>query len=159
VSKTLVLLSVFFSLVSLAVEAVSKLFLLTVVPTLANAAAYLHAFEPAQLQALAYLALRAHDIAFNIALIFFGCVCLVDGYLIFKSRYFPKVLGILIQIAGLSYLIACFADLFAPTVADLIIPAILIPPFIGESALCLWLLIMGVNVPKWRERMSMGHGT
>jgi hypothetical protein len=51
----------------------------------------------------------------------------------------------------------CSSDL--PTVADLIIPAILIPPFIGESALCLWLLIMGVNVPKWRERMSMGHGT
>jgi hypothetical protein len=159
VSKTLVLLSVFFSLVSLAVEAVSKLFLLTVVPTLANAAAYLHAFEPAQLQALAYLALRAHDIAFNIALIFFGCACLVDGYLIFKSRYFPKVLGILIQIAGLSYLIACFADLFAPAVANLIIPAILIPPLIGEFAMCLWLLIMGVNVPKWRERMSMGYGT
>ena len=158
VSKTLVLLSVFFSLVSLAVEAISKLFLLTVMPTLGHAA-YLHAFEPAQLQALAYLALRSHDIAFNIALIFFGCACLVDGYLIFKSRYFPKVLGILIQIAGLSYLIACFADLFIPTLAELIIPAILIPPFIGEFAMCLWLLIMGVNVPRWRERMSMGYGT
>ena len=127
-------------------------------PSLGHAA-YLQAFEPAQLQALAYLALRSHDIAFNIALIFFGCACLVDGYLIFKSRYFPKVLGVLIQIAGLSYLIACFADLFAPAVANLIIPAILIPPFIGEFAMCLWLLIMGVNVPRWRERMSMGYGS
>jgi hypothetical protein len=157
VSKTLVLLSVFFSLVSLAVEAVSKLFLLVVMPTLGNAE-YLKAFEPQQLQALASLALKSHDIAFNIALIFFGCACLVDGYLIFKSRYLPSLLGVLMQIAGLSYLTACFAALFAPTFANLIIPAVLIPPFIGESSLCLWLLIMGVNIAKWKERISMGQG-
>jgi hypothetical protein len=157
VSKTLVLLSVFFNLVSLAVESVSKLFLLVVMPTLANAN-YLQAFEPQQLQALAYLALKSHDIAFNIALIFFGCGCLVDGYLIFKSRYLPRLVGLLLQIAGVSYLIACFASLFSPTVADLIIPAILLPPFIGESTLCLWLLINGVNVARWKERVSMGYG-
>jgi hypothetical protein len=157
VSKTLVLLSVFFNLVSLAVESVSKLFLLVVMPTLANAN-YLQAFEPQQLQALAYLALKSHDIAFNIALIFFGCGCLVDGYLIFKSRYLPRLVGLLLQIAGVSYLIACFASLFSPAVADLIIPAILLPPFIGESTLCLWLLIKGVNVARWKERVSMGYG-
>jgi hypothetical protein len=89
VSKTLVLLSVFFSLVSLAVEAVSKPFLLAVAPTLANAA-YLQAFEPAQLQALAHLALKSHDIAFNIALIFFGCACLVDGYLERADEHGPR---------------------------------------------------------------------
>jgi hypothetical protein len=157
VSKTLVLLSVFFNLVSLAVESVSKLFLLVVMPTLANAN-YLQAFEPQQLQALAYLALKSHDIAFNIALIFFGCGCLVDGYLIFKSRYLPRLVGLLLQIAGVSHLIACFASLFSPAVADLIIPAILLPPFIGESTLCLWLLIKGVNVARWKERVSMGYG-
>lgn len=157
VSKGLVLLSVFFSLVSLAVEAVSKLFLLVIMPTLGTAE-YLRAFEPQQLQALAYLALKSHDIAFNIALIFFGCACLVDGYLIFISRYLPRLVGILMQIAGLSYLTACFADLFSPTLANLIIPAVLIPPFIGETSLCLWLLIRGVNVVKWNERMSLGHG-
>jgi hypothetical protein len=157
VSRTLVLLSVFFNLVSLAVEAVSKLFLLVVLPTLGNAD-YLRAFEPQQLQALAYLALKAHDVAFNIALIFFGCACLVDGYLIFLSRYLPRLVGILLQIAGVCYLTACFAALFAPTLANLIIPAILIPPLIGESTMCLWLLIKGVNIPKWQERLSMGYG-
>jgi hypothetical protein len=157
VSKSLVLLSVFFNLVSLAVEAVSKLFLLVVMPTLGNAA-YLHAFEPQQLQALAYLALKSHDIAFNIALIFFGCACLVDGYLIFQSRYLPRLVGILLQIAGACYLAACFASLFAPALASLLIPAILIPPFIGESTMCLWLLIKGVNIAKWNERIRMGYG-
>jgi hypothetical protein len=158
VSKQLVLLSVFFNLVSLSVEAVSKLFLLAVMPTLANAH-YLRAFDPFQMQTLASLALASHDIAFNIALIFFGCGCLVDGYLIFRSSYLPKLIGLLMQLAGLCYLTACFAALFAPAIADLITPAILIPALIGESAFCLWLLVMGVNVAKWKERTSMGQGS
>jgi Domain of unknown function (DUF4386) len=154
VSRQLVLLAVLFNLVSLAVEAISKLFLLVVVPILGSAD-YLRAFEPKQLQILANLALKSHDIIFNIALIFFGFTCLVNGYLIFRSGYLPKFVGILMQIAGLSYLIACFAALFAPAVANAITPAILLPPLIGESSLCLWLLVKGVNIVKWNGRMSM----
>jgi hypothetical protein len=156
VSKQLVLLAVLFNLVSLAVEAISKLFLLVVMPTLGSAD-YLRAFEPQQLQTLANLALKSHDIAFNIALIFFGFTCLLNGYLIFKSGYLPRLIGVLMQIAGLSYLIACFAALFAPTFADLIVPAILLPPVIGESSFCLWLLVKGVNIAKWKERVNMGQ--
>jgi hypothetical protein len=155
VSKSLILLDVFFTLVSLAVEAVSKLFLLLVLPILSTTG-YLRAFEPRQLEVLANLALRSHDVVFNIALIFFGCACLVEGYLIYKSGYFPKFIGILMQLAGVCYLIACFAALFAPALSDLITPAILLPPLIGESAYCLWLLIKGVNIDKWNERMRMG---
>jgi hypothetical protein len=157
VSKQLVLLAVLFNLMSLAVEAISKLFLLVVMPTLGSAD-FLRAFEPQQLQILADLALKSHDIAFNIALIFFGFTCLVNGYLIFKSGYLPKLVGILMQIAGLSYLTACFAALFAPAFADLITPAILLPPLIGESSFCLWLLVKGVNIAKWNERTGMGQG-
>jgi Domain of unknown function (DUF4386) len=157
VSKSLILLDVFFTLVSLAVEAVSKLFLLLVLPILSTTG-YLQAFEPRQLEILANLALRSHDIVFNIALIFFGCACLVEGYLIYKSGYFPKFIGILMQLAGLCYLVSCFAALFAPAIADLITPAILLPPLIGESSYCLWLLIKGVDIGKWNERMRMGYG-
>jgi len=156
VSKDLVLLAVLFNLMSLAVEAISKVFLIVVMPTLGTAD-FLRAFEPQQLQILANLALRSHDIAFNIALIFFGFTCVANGYLIFKSGYLPKFVGILMQIAGLSYLIACFAALFAPAFADLITPAILLPPLIGESSFCLWLLFKGVNVAKWNQRVSMGQ--
>jgi hypothetical protein len=153
VSKQLILLGVLLNVVSLAVEAISKLFLLVVMPTLGTAV-YLKAFEPQQLQVLANLALRSHDISFNIALVFFGCTCFVNGYLIFRSGYFPKLIGILMQLAGLSYLIACLAALFAPAFADLIIPAILVPALIGESSFCLWLIVKGVNIAKWRERVS-----
>lgn len=153
VSKQLVLLSVFFVLVSLSVEAVSKLFLLAVMPILASTN-HPGAFEPQQMQAFVHLALISHDIAFNIALIFFGFACLVDGYLIFKSGYLPKLIGLLMQLAGLCYLIACFTALLAPALADLITPAILIPPLIGEASFCLWLLVRGVNVAKWKERLD-----
>ena len=156
VSKQLILLAVLFNLVSLAAEAISKLFLLVVMPTLGSTD-YLRAFEPQQLQILANLALRSHDIAFNIALIFFGFTCLVNGYLIFRSGYLPKLIGILMQIAGLSYLTACFAALFAPNFADLITPAVLIPPLIGESSFCLWLLVKGVNIAKWKEQVSLAE--
>jgi hypothetical protein len=157
VSKYLILLDVFFNLVSLAVEAISKVFLLLVAPTLGSAS-YLEAFEPRQLQILANLALKSHDITWNIALIFFGCACLIEGYLIYRSGYFPKLIGILMQLAGLSYLTACFAALFAPAFSDLITPAILVPALIGESSYCMWLLVKGVNIAKWNERISMGHG-
>jgi len=157
VSKHLVLLAVLFNVVSLAVEAISKLFLLAVMPTLGSAD-YLRAFEPEQLQILANLALRSHDIAFNIALLFFGFTCVLNGYLIFRSGYLPKLVGILMQIAGLSYLTACSAALFAPAFADLITPGILLPPLIGESSFCLWLLVKGVNVAVWQERVNRGQG-
>ncbi len=156
VSKSLVLLSLLLNVVSLAVEAVSKVFLLLVMPTLANAG-YRHAFGPQQLPVLANLALRSHDIAFNIALIFFGGTCLVNGYLIFKSGYFPKFLGVLLQVAGGCYLVACFAALFAPALADVLLPAVLLPPLVGESALCLWLLLKGVNGEKWQARAAQNQ--
>jgi hypothetical protein len=81
----------------------------------------------------------------------------VNGYLIFRSDYLPKLVGILMQLAGVSYLTACFAALFAPAFGDLITPAILVPPLIGESSLCLWLLVKGVNIAKWNQRMTMGQ--
>jgi len=150
VNKSLMLLSLLLGAASLAVEAVSKVFLLVILPML-KSPDYLTAFDAHQMQVLANLALRTHNVAFNIALIFFGFACLVSGYLVFKSGYLPKFIGRLLQLAGVCYLVGCFAALFAPAFSDLITPAILIPPLIGESALCLWLLVKGVNVEKWIE--------
>jgi hypothetical protein len=153
VSKRLVLLAVMFNLVSLAVEAISKLFLLVVSPVLANPE-LLTAFAPPQVAVLANLALKSHDVAFNIALIFFGFTCLLYGYLIIRSGFLPKAIGVLMQLAGGSYLVACFSAMFAPALSNLITPIILIPPLIGESSFCLWLLVKGVDVTKWQQRAS-----
>jgi hypothetical protein len=116
---------------------------------LLNGAEYLKVFSPEQLQAMALLALKGHTVGFNIALMFFGPSCIVLGYLIFKSGFVPRVLGILITIAGACYLINSFALILSPSLASLLI---LLPAFIGELSFALWLTVKGVNVPKWQER-------
>jgi Domain of unknown function (DUF4386) len=108
VSGDLALLAVFFNLVSIAVEAVITMDLITALFPLGNAA-YLKAFAPEQLYAMASLSLKSHGYGFGVSLIFFGCFCLVIGYLIFRSGYLPKAIGVLMQIAGFCYLINSFA--------------------------------------------------
>jgi Domain of unknown function (DUF4386) len=149
VHRDLALLAVFFNLVSIAVEAVAALNLVAALFPLGNAG-YLRAFEPEQLHAMANLAVKSHSSGFGVALIFFGCECLVLGYLIFRSSYLPKAIGVLMQVAGWCYLTNSFALLLAPTLANRLFPAILVPAFVGEASLCLWLLVKGVNVEKWK---------
>ena len=152
-NRNLIVLAVFFNLLSLAIEIISKLFQLLVKPILTSTS-MAKAFEPTQLHALANFALRSHDIAFNIALILFGATCVIYGYLIFTSGYLPKFVGVLMQIAGVCYLIACFSALFAPSVANRIYPFILLPSLVGELSFCLWLLVKGVNLAKWNDKLN-----
>src|SRR5664280_2303623 len=140
VHKTLALLGVLFNLVQTAALVAFKLNLLVAL-FLLGSADYLKALEPRQLNALMYLFIKADGYGFGIGLIFFGCACLVFGYLIRKSGYLPRTIGVLMQIAGVCYLTNSFALLLAPTVADAMFPAILIPAFIGELSFCLWLLV------------------
>ena len=151
VSADLAWLATFFNLISIAVEAGIQLNLISALFPLGNHA-YLKVFTPEQLSTMAYLPLRLHDYGFGLSLIFFACFCLVMGYLIFQSGYLPKALGVLFQIAGLCYLINSFALLVSPALADRLFPAILVPSFIGELSLALWLTIKGVDAVKWQEK-------
>lgn len=151
VSGPLALLAVFFNLVTIAVEGVAALFLAAALLPLGSTP-YLATFQPDQLHAMASLAVRMHTQGFGAALIFFGVECLILGYLIFRSGFLPRTLGVLMQVAGVCYLVNCFALVLSPSLAGRLFPAILLPAFIGELSLCLWLLVMGVNVQKWRSR-------
>jgi hypothetical protein len=150
VSRDLALLAVFFNLVSIVLEAAITMYLLGALFPLGTTG-YLKAFAPGQLDAMASLSLRSHGYGFGLSLIFFGCFCLVVGYLIFRSGYLPKAIGVLMQLAGLCYLANSFALILSPSLADRLFPAILLPAFVGETSVCLWLLVKGVNVEKWRE--------
>jgi Domain of unknown function (DUF4386) len=156
VSRDLALLAVFFNLVAICIEAATTMYLLEALFPLGNAA-YLKAFVPEQLYALASLSLKSHGHGFGLSLIFFGCFCLIIGYLIFRSGYLPRTIGVLMQIAGVCYLTNSFALVLSPALADRLFPAILIPAFIGEASLCLWLLVKGVNVEKWQEKATAGR--
>ena len=89
------------------------------------------------------------------ALLFFAFYLLIIGHLIFRSGYFPKILGILVAIAGVCYLINSLAVLLAPPLEQILFPAILIPAFIGELTLALWLTFKGVPVSKWKEATAL----
>ena len=105
-------------------------------------------FTTAQLQALAALFLAIYQHGFSIAHIFWGLWLFPLGYLVFKSGFLPKVLGILLLIAGVGYLVD-FTLFF-------LFPAITVKvsefTFVGEVVLLLWLLIKGVNVEQWKKR-------
>ena len=153
VNKNLALLAVLFNLIQTAVLVANKTNLLMPL-FLSGSEDYLKAFDAHQLQALTYLSVKAHGFGFGMGLIFFGFTCLINGYLIFKSGYLPRILGVLMQIAGLCYLVNSFALILFPTFANLIFPAVLVPAFIGELSLCLWLLVKGVNITKWKEQLA-----
>lgn len=157
VNKNLALLAAFFNIVEFPIEAVSKLCLFAAL-FLSGNADYLEAFEPHQLHALVKISLKLHDYGFGIDLVFFGFACLVYGYLIFRSGYLPRTLGILMAIAGLSYLTNSFTLILAPAYAGTILPVLLLA-LIGELSLCLWLLVFGVNEQRWREQASAALST
>ena len=102
---------------------------------------------------LSFLAIRLHGYGFGIGLLFFGVACLVRGYLVFRSTYFPRTLGVLLALAGLAYLVNSVALLLAPSVAAKLFPAILAPALVGEGAFCLWLLVKGVDQSAWERRL------
>jgi hypothetical protein len=152
VHKNLTLLAMFFALVSLAVESVSALQLQAALGPLLAAAQM--GIDARQAQAMAYLALVGHAYAFAVALLFFGAECLIVGHLLRKSGYFPAPVGLLMQLAGLCYLLNTFIMVLSPTLHALVFPAILVPCFIGESAFCLCLLFKGVDIPAWERQAA-----
>ena len=153
VSRDLALLATFFNLVATAVELSYSLQLVEALYPLGNAE-YLKAFTPEQLYALTTLAIRAHGSGFGIALLLFGCFFPIAGYLIFKSGYFPKTMGILYTVPGLSYLTSSFALILVPTFTARYYFVMAGPALLGEAALCLWLLVKGVNIEQWQKRAA-----
>ncbi len=151
VNKSFAILAVFFNLSAIAIESANLLHHYEPLILLKDVG-HLSSFNPDQLQALAYTSLRLQSKGFDLSLAFFGLFCIFIGYPIFKSTFFPRILGVLMAIAGVCYLINSFVNFLAPQYS--LFPYIGIPPFVAELSLCLWLMVKGVNVPKWEERAS-----
>lgn len=112
---------------------------------------FLTGFDPQQVQALSLLMFKLHASGFTISMVFFAISLIILGYLIIRSGYFPKFVGALLLIAGTGYIFNSFARFLAPPVAEALFPWTLLPGFFAELALCLWLLIKGVNLAKWEQ--------
>ncbi len=150
VNKNLALLNLLFNLIQTAVLVVNKLNLLIPLFLLGDAD-YLKAIDPLQLQSLSYMFIKLHGYGFGVGLLFFGFVCLVEGHLIFRSGFFPKALGLLLQVAGVCYLTNSFAMIIAPKLANVLFPYVLMPPLVAELSLALWMVVKGVDVSRWKQ--------
>ena len=85
----------------------------------------------------------------NIGLGFHGFYWILIGYLIFRSTFLPRILGALMAIAGL-----CWLTFLSPPLADYLSPYSLASALLVEGLAMLWLLVMGVNVRRWKEQAS-----
>jgi hypothetical protein len=150
VNRSLSLLAAFFSLVGCAIGAFNCLFHLAPLVVLGGAPS-LSAFNVEQLQALALMFLKLHAQGYNIAMVLFGSYNLLIGYLIFRSTFMPRILGVLLAFSGLCYETNCFANFLSPGFAVHLVPYILAPG-VAELLLALWLVVMGVNVQRWNEQ-------
>src|SRR6202521_4319691 len=104
VNRTLSLLAAFFILVGCAIQALTSLFYLAPLLILQGGGS-LSAFTAEQLQALALVFFKLNAYAFDIYLVFFGLWCVLIGYLIFRSTFLPRVLGVLLAISGLGWML------------------------------------------------------
>jgi hypothetical protein len=82
-------------------------------------------------------------------LVFFGLFNLLIGYLIFKSTFLPRILGVLMALSGLGWL-----TFLSPSLANYLLAHIEVLGIIAEASLMLWLLVKGVNVQRWKEQAS-----
>lgn len=102
---------------------------------------------------MAMLSIRSHTSGFGIALIFFGVECVILGSLIYRSGYMPRPIGVLMEIAGVCHVVNSFALFLSPPLSNRLFPAILIPSFVAELSLALWLHVKGVNAEKWDQHV------
>ncbi len=146
VNKNLALLFVLLNLGGVAIECINMLNQFAAL-LLLSGADYLKVFPVDRLQALAMLFLNLHSNGFIIAQIFYGAWLFPLGYLVFKSGFLPRILGILLIIDCLAVLIWFFQFFLFPSYGVIAYPC-LAESFIAEFSLSLWLLIKGVKDQK-----------
>ena len=109
----------------------------------------LSAFTQEQLHALAYMFLKLNGLAMDTNLVFFGLWCVLTGYLIFKSTFMPRILGVLLAIDGLGWMMFMW-----PPLGHYLFLPIGIACGVAEIPLQLWLLIFGVNNERWKAQAA-----
>jgi hypothetical protein len=143
-NKLLLQLAVAFVIIQTAIIAVNLLNQILPLLILSNDT-YLKTFQTGQLATLSLLFLNIQTQGYAIGLVFFGFYCIIVGYVIYKSKFLPKIFGILYAFTGLCYLINSFTMFLSKGFENPLFVYLAIPIFIGELSLCLWLLIKGID--------------
>ena len=145
VNRTIALLAAVFGVVAGTLQASAVLFQLAALLVVGGGA--LTGFTGQQAQSLALLFLNLNAQAFNVYLIFFGFWLIPTGYLIARSTFMPRLIGVFLMLDGVGW-----ATYLYPPLATAIYPVIAIVAAFGEIPLLLWLLVFGVNAQRWKEQ-------
>ena len=151
VSRTLALVMAFARLAMVTILGLNLLNMFTALQLLTSPE-YATAFEKGQLQALAFVFLNAQHYGYALGMVFFGLHLGVLGFLVYRSRFLPRILGILMVVSALGYLADSFTKFLLPESADTLAVVVVVTALIGELPLTLWLPVKGVNVERWRQR-------
>jgi hypothetical protein len=146
VSRSASLLAAAFGLVGCTIKTLARLFFFAPLLVLGGAG-YLNVFRPEQLQAVAFFSLRMNYTAETIAVVFFGLNTLVTGYLVFRSTFLPRALGVLSMVGGLGWMLYLYEPAAARLEAYIVGVGVL-----GALVKSLWLLIKGVDERRWKEQ-------
>lgn len=144
--RSLSLIAAFLGLTGCVIKTFSRVFFIAPLFILGGAH-YLIVFSPEQLNALALLFLKVNDKGAGIALVFFGFYAILMGYLIIRSTFLPRILGLLSVIGGLGWLTFLY-----PPLGSRLFPFIAIFAILGAASLIFWLLIFGVNEQRWKAQ-------
>ncbi|MDF1695777.1 MAG: DUF4386 domain-containing protein [Saprospiraceae bacterium] len=105
-------------------------------------------FSEGQINELVLMFLNLQKYGYRIAQLFFGIWLFPLGYLVCKSEFMPKIIGILLVIACFSFIVDFFLFFLLPNYSDRLSSLVTLPTTIGEFSMCLWLLIVGVRINK-----------
>ena len=139
VNKTVSLLAAFMSLMGCAVLAVGCVFYLAALPASPRLQ---------QSPTLTLMFIKLYAQSFNTSFVFFAFYCILIGYLIFRSLFMPRILGVGMMLAGLGWVTALW-----PPLVPYLSPYLMVFG-LGEGALIVWLLVKGVDSERWNEQAA-----
>jgi hypothetical protein len=144
--RSVSLVAAFLGLAGCIIKTFSRVFFIAPLFVLGGAH-FLNAFSSQQLQALALLFLKVNDRGAGIALVFFGFYALLTGYLILRSTFLPRILGVFSILGGLGWL-----SFLYPPLGYRLFPYVAAIGVLGAASLIVWLLVFGVNEQRWKEQ-------
>ncbi len=152
VNKPLALTAAFIELAGATIKTFARVFFIAPLWVLSGGSTLLHGFTPEQVQSTALILLRSNDIGAATAMAFFGFSTLLNGYLIFKSTFLPRWLGVMGMIAGLCWMLFLYPPLGRASFGITALYGLL-----DSVVIILWLTIRGVDEGKWRAQVDINH--
>jgi len=149
VSRTGAMLSAAFELTGCGIKIFSRLFYFAPLLVLSGSVSYLGVFNKEQLDSIALLLLRINDNGAAIALAFFGFSTVVQGWLVYRSGFLPRWLGVIEIIGGFGWL-----TFLSPPLGMRVFMFVAVYALIGLLAMIVWLLTVGVDDQRWRARAA-----